>query len=295
MFGRSTSGHYVARGTVCAVLAIYFGMWYVYHVVCHPVAGWALLFNTVLALAVCSYVQTATTDPGTPNCPEWQAWAASLASTDEAGKAKLNGEGEQAERRKRQGWRPGEGSWCSECSMHRPERAHHCSQCAHCVMRLDHHCPWVGTCVGWRNHKHFLLLNWWTFWACLLWLLTLRRPDALQAIDLFAGADAKHSLTPTCAVAVAAVFMLITGCMFLHCAAMALRNVTAVEELYSGENPYALPSCLDNARQLLGPLDWRLLLPLEPTDRPSGVAFPAVAASGDGGAAAEGEGYGSCC
>ena len=29
--------------------------------------------------------------------------------------------------------------------------------CERCTLRLDHHCPWVGSCIGYYNHKCFVL------------------------------------------------------------------------------------------------------------------------------------------
>jgi len=47
--------------------------------------------------------------------------------------------------------------FCRTCNIVKPMRAHHCSICKRCVLKMDHHCPWVNSCVGWQNHKHFLL------------------------------------------------------------------------------------------------------------------------------------------
>ncbi len=47
----------------------------VYHMLLKPSVLWALVFNLTWLLALWSYVQTSFTDPGTPNCPEWQDWS----------------------------------------------------------------------------------------------------------------------------------------------------------------------------------------------------------------------------
>jgi len=61
-------------------------------------------------------------------------------------------------------WQPGKATYCKKCDLPRPERAHHCLLCEVCVLRMDHHCPWINNCVGFRNHKFFLLLG---TYACL--------------------------------------------------------------------------------------------------------------------------------
>ncbi|RKP13311.1 DHHC palmitoyltransferase-domain-containing protein [Piptocephalis cylindrospora] len=47
--------------------------------------------------------------------------------------------------------------WCYTCKILKGDRVHHCSTCDECIQRMDHHCPWVGGCVGYRNHKLFIL------------------------------------------------------------------------------------------------------------------------------------------
>eukprot|EP00927_Polykrikos_kofoidii_P001893 TRINITY_DN10737_c1_g1_i1.p1 TRINITY_DN10737_c1_g1~~TRINITY_DN10737_c1_g1_i1.p1 ORF type:complete len:349 (-),score=39.53 TRINITY_DN10737_c1_g1_i1:74-1120(-) len=53
----------------------------------------------------------------------------------------------------------GAARFCKWCNCFKPDRCHHCRVCRSCILRMDHHCPWIANCVGFRNHKHFLLLG----------------------------------------------------------------------------------------------------------------------------------------
>jgi len=46
---------------------------------------------------------------------------------------------------------------CVPCETLRPENADHCNFCNRCVQKFDHHCVFVNNCLGYRNHKWFLL------------------------------------------------------------------------------------------------------------------------------------------
>ena len=48
-------------------------------------------------------------------------------------------------------------SYCSKCKRTKPPRTHHCRRCDRCILRMDHHCPWLGNCIGFDNHKYFVL------------------------------------------------------------------------------------------------------------------------------------------
>jgi hypothetical protein len=43
------------------------------------------------------------------------------------------------------------------CETLRPENADHCNFCNRCVQKFDHHCVFINNCLGYRNHKWFLL------------------------------------------------------------------------------------------------------------------------------------------
>ena len=46
---------------------------------------------------------------------------------------------------------------CVPCETLRPENADHCNFCNRCVQKFDHHCVFVNNCLGYRNHRWFLL------------------------------------------------------------------------------------------------------------------------------------------
>lgn len=271
MFSQHTASRQVGRATVFVLVALYCAEWYVYHFVCHPCLAGAICFNIAWLLAFASYMRAACTDPGTPESPEWKIW--SLQNVGSAHASISRSENEAASRKR--GWAPGESSKCEICSKTRPERAHHCSLCGVCILRMDHHCPWVGNCIGWRNHKFFVLLNWWSCIASLLWLATLRKPDAIMALDVFLR-DSNESLVPLVFVIITLVLMIVTGGMGMYSLTMAARNVTSIEEMFPGTNPYQASSSWENIEQLLGPIDWRFILPLWPVTRLNGSNFPTV-------------------
>lgn len=274
MFSQHVASRQVGRLTVVIVTAVYLGEWYIYHIACHPQIGFAIIFNLVWLLALLSYLRAACTDPGTPDCSEWKNWALkTVGSADASTSSRREGESESQIRKR--GWQPGETTKCEVCGKTRPERAHHCSLCGVCILRMDHHCPWVGNCIGWRNHKFFILLNWWSAFACLIWLLTVRGPNAVEALDVF-QVHSHESMVPMIGVISCLVLFIVAGGMFIYSLYMATRNVTAIEEMFNGDNPYSYSSSFDNLQQLCGPLDYLMLLPVAPARRGDGTTFPVV-------------------
>ena len=46
---------------------------------------------------------------------------------------------------------------CINCENLKPENTSHCNYCNKCVQGFDHHCTFVNNCLGYRNHKFFIL------------------------------------------------------------------------------------------------------------------------------------------
>jgi len=45
----------------------------------------------------------------------------------------------------------------SKPNMYKPDRAHYCRMLGRCVLKMDHFCPWLNNCIGFFNHKFFVL------------------------------------------------------------------------------------------------------------------------------------------
>jgi len=215
-----------------------------------------VLFNALWLLAFCSFLRCCLSDPGIVS-EEWRIKIERDISTGVAPRHPAS---------RSFAWSPGAHSTCRHCNVVRPERAHHCKVCGQCVLRMDHHCPWVGNCVGFKNHKFFILMNFYGFLACLVFVLSCLP----QLKGVFMGGGAQIRVATVMGVMVfslgallAASFGVSLAMLFVAHCYLLLRNLTSVEVAFPGKNPYSLGP-LHNAQQILGAADLSWLLPIHP-------------------------------
>eukprot|EP00403_Amphidinium_massartii_P010940 CAMPEP_0178415356 /NCGR_PEP_ID=MMETSP0689_2-20121128/23509_1 /TAXON_ID=160604 /ORGANISM="Amphidinium massartii, Strain CS-259" /LENGTH=120 /DNA_ID=CAMNT_0020036673 /DNA_START=619 /DNA_END=981 /DNA_ORIENTATION=- len=114
----------------------------------------------------------------------------------------------------------------------------------------------------------------------------MRSPTVLGAVGTFimpiAAADGQTAL-PFLAAVFAMVFALVTAGLWIHVLCLAGSNLTSVEQYMPAKNPYNLPSTLDNLRQLFGPFDIYILLPVTPSLQLDGTQFPTAGAEAPAG------------
>ncbi len=48
-------------------------------------------------------------------------------------------------------------NFCFYCKVIKSQKTFHCMICTKCVDKFDHHCIYINNCLGYRNHKYFLM------------------------------------------------------------------------------------------------------------------------------------------
>jgi len=239
------------------------------------VVPFAVLFNLVWILAVWSCLQAYRTNPGSVPT-RWRDFVEQVG--DEMHVVLAQPE-----------WQPGVATHCWKCPTPRPERTKHCKICDICVLRMDHHCPWINNCVGFSNHKYFILLGVYSGLASVIAVGTAF-PELLlcSAMLLYMVEDvilASGNEDVNLDVPVVTAFFLFGGVALLALVLLvlllsqhlplAMQNTTCVEQYYKNmPNPFDQGSITANLAQIFGAVgpDW--LLPISPR-RPltDGVSF----------------------
>mmetsp|Transcript_14810 Transcript_14810/g.33694 ORF Transcript_14810/g.33694 Transcript_14810/m.33694 type:complete len:298 (-) Transcript_14810:47-940(-) len=230
-----------------------------------------IIFNLVTLLLLICYIKCILVHPGTiPDKEEDPTWGYAPQSASIV-------QGVSLQETKRSGDR----RHCKWCVKYKPDRCHHCRVCRTCILKMDHHCPWIYNCVGFRNHKFFFLLLFyssitshmitWTMLDSVIATLDSDTPFMDMFLLLFGETLAGF------------LALLVTGFFFFHIWLM-LKAMTTIEfceksmKRSSGTSGSSYDVSLydrglcGNIRAVLGdnPLLW--LLPLSPPSG-SGMSF----------------------
>jgi len=152
---------------------------------------------------------------------------------------------------------------------------------------MDHHCPWINNCVGFNNHKFFLLLVAYCLLSSLAGLATAC-PELLYCMvalsKLTRGEEWENTHLRLSDVLVFIIFgflaLLFAGLlapMAVTHFELAAYNVTTIEGHYESSNmpnPFDQGTTKDNFAQVFGIYGWDWFLPVRPA-RPlsDGICF----------------------
>lgn len=162
----------------------------------------------------------------------------------------------------------GERRFCKwKCGKYKPDRTHHCRVCDSCILRMDHHCPWIYNCVGFRNHKYFFLLLFYTALATVFVTCTM----PWSVIDVISKDEPSMSelfLVMFGETLTLFLALIVTGFFGFH-VFLAIKGLTTIEfceKQKDSENYDSMFSkgVYGNFQEILGksPLIW--LLPIHP-------------------------------
>jgi len=113
--------------------------------------GCTIAFNIIFTLAMTSFLRAVFTDPG--YIPD--SWSVHPDDLESGERTRLMPAVLQTQEKKHDGTV----RICrkSKPAMYKPDRAHYCRVMQRCVLKMDHFCPWLNNCIGFYNHKFFVL------------------------------------------------------------------------------------------------------------------------------------------
>ena len=82
---------------------------------------------------------------------------------------------------------------CETCNIIRPPGTKHCQICDHCVQRFDHHCPALNCCIGYGNHRSFLLYLFVSVINAICFLRTVSAMKCTHSTCPFVSSAAAHT------------------------------------------------------------------------------------------------------
>lgn len=146
-----------------------------------------------------------------------------------------------------QGWKPDtplglngkEQKYCQKCLSYKPERAHHCRSCEQCQLKMDHHCVWISQCVGFYNHKYFILFLFYVVLS-ILYAAVVVVLRFLQLIKYFTPSMFNFGQIITFALFACLILPigLAVGALFFWQLSLIMSNMTTIENEEREHNNY---------------------------------------------------------
>ena len=134
--------------------------------------AYTIAFNSIFALGMIAFVRAVFTDPG--RIPD--SWIVGAEDT-EAGSfipqlhtLEVKHDGTRRICRK------------SKPNVYKPDRAHFRKMLGRCVLKMDHFCPWLNNCIGFYNHKYFVLFIVYMAAECIF-ILVVTTPVFMMIIN----------------------------------------------------------------------------------------------------------------
>jgi len=216
-----------------------------------------VLFSILFLIDVIAYIRAAMTHPGViPNEKEWLQQD----GEDES-------EGSSMQEHINETKRSGQRRYCKWCEKYKPDRCHHCRVCRQCILKMDHHCPWIGNCVGFKNHKYFLLV---IFYSAILSLWVSASMFA-QTVESTKYDTPYWRMCMLLSAETLAIFLSIGLLIFCNFHIwLFLNGLTTIEfcekSLRKSFNSQYSQGCIQDIYNNLGPRWYLWLLPLSPPD-----------------------------
>ena len=138
--------------------------------------GCTIAFNIIFALAMISFLRAVFTDPG--YIPD--SWSVHPDDLESGERTRLMPAVLQTQEKKHDGTV----RICrkSKPPMYKPDRAHYCRVMQRCVLKMDHFCPWLNNCIGFYNHKYFVLFIVYMAAECIF-ILVVTTPVFMMIIN----------------------------------------------------------------------------------------------------------------
>lgn len=171
----------------------------------------------------------------------------------------------------------GEPRFCKWCNAHKPDRTHHCRVCGTCVLKMDHHCPWIMSCVGFRNHKYFVLLIAYSAFDCAFVASTMSESVRTSVVEETPSANRFCLVLGMTLATVMGLLCTVLGAFHAHLMIRGMTTIEFCEQSVAGR-PTSKARSYDcgrfaNVSAVLGPQPLLWLLPLCPPEG-DGVSWP---------------------